>query len=353
MKSPRHPYYGKPDYQFWKNIETSSDLDPVVRTSFRISPQDRVVTAGSCFAQHVARHITNSGMYHFVTEPGHPVLDADVLHRHNFGMFSARYGNIYTARQLWQTIGRAYGMFSPIETSWKGKHGVVVDPFRPQIQPGGFLSESELNSDREQHFMAIRQAFEGMDVFVFTLGLTEAWLDSRDGSVYPLAPGVAGGVYDETRHGFKNFTVDETVGDMRQSIEFIRKKNPGVRIIITVSPVPLNATALDRHVVVSTAYSKAVLRVAAQQICDEFEMADYFPSYEIITAPSTRGRYFADDARSVLEEGVEHVMTTFFRHYRDGTTPTSPSVTRRDAEPVMDSRALTELLCDEEAINNF
>ena len=38
----------------------------------------------------------------------------------------------------------------------------------------------------------VREVFETCDVFVFTLGLTEGWVSTLDGAVYPLAPGVAG-----------------------------------------------------------------------------------------------------------------------------------------------------------------
>src|SRR5205823_3059266 len=73
-------------------------------------------------------------------------------------------------------------------------------------------------------------------------------------------------------------------------------------------------TAVDRHVLVSTTYSKSVLRVAAQQLTESLDGVHYFPSYEIVTGNFSRGAYFADDLRSILEPGVEHVMSLFFRH---------------------------------------
>ena len=200
-------------------------------------------------------------------------------------------------------------------------------PIPPRIQPKGFVSRTEARLDREQHLAAVRRAFEEMDVFVFTLGLTEAWEDVRDGAVFPLAPGVAAGRYDPGIHRFRNFGAPEVIEDLNRSIEAIRARNPRVRILLTVSPVPLNATALERHVLVSTTYSKAVLRVAAEEVCAAWPEVDYFPSYEIITAPQVRGRYYAADARTVLEEGVRHVMGVFFRHY------TSTSVAPAEAAP--------------------
>ncbi len=357
MSTRKHPYIGKPDQQFWKSASGArgfAALDPVSTPSFRIAPQDRVVTAGSCFAQHVARHLVQAGFRHHVTESAHPLIrkaDRDLF---NYGVFSARYGNLYTARQLLQLLQRAYGQFVPQETAWPLAGGGVVDPFRPQIQPGGFIHAEELAADRAQHFAAVRRAIEELDVFVFTLGLTEAWIDRRDGAVFPLAPGVAGGSFDDSIHGFHNFDVAETVADMNAAFAMIRERNPAARFLVTVSPVPLNATALPRHIWVSTTYSKAVLRVAAEQICAAWPATDYFPSYEIITSPHVRGRYFAADGREVMEAGVEHVMRTFLHHY--GTAPASASAAEPPPAPedthLAEMERIVKVLCDEEAISN-
>ena len=356
-----HPYRGRPDYQFWRKesaIRNPRAFDPVVSPTFRIALEDAVVTAGSCFAQHVARFLASNGFNFLVTETLNPAFDPKLAAEFNYGLFPARYGNLYTARQLRQLLERAYGLFEPVGDVWEAAGGGVVDAFRPQIQRGGFHSAEELALDRAVHLAAVRKAFETMNVFVFTLGLTETWMDRRDGAVYPLAPGVAGGEFDPQIHAFHNFTVEETVADMQASIDFIRARNPNVRIILTVSPVPLNATAVDRHVFTSTTYSKAVLRVAAEEICQRNEACDYFPSYEIITSPYARGQYYAEDCREVRPEGVEHVMSTFLRHYAEtdeqtvalAVTPvpasTSPVPAGRSVEQLL------QILCDEEAIDN-
>lgn len=315
----KHPYVGLPKYQFWKKeagIQDPTLLDPVVTPPFQISSADRIVTAGSCFAQHVARYMSQSGFNHHITETAHPIIPAELAKKHNYGMFAARYGNIYTARQLKQLFERAFGTYAPLETSWNMPNGTgVVDPFRPQIQPSGFLSTAELEMDRKSHFAAIRQAVDEMDVFVFTLGLTEAWVDTRDGAVFPIAPGVAGGKYDAESITFKNFEDDEVVEDLTAALTFLRKRRPDVKIILTVSPVPLNATYEDRHVLVSTNWSKAVLRIAAEKCARAFEDCVYFPSYDIITSPHVRGLYFGDDCREVLPAGVDHVMRLFMKHF--------------------------------------
>lgn len=347
-----NPYEGLPDYQFWRRSVAEpapAAVDPVVSVPFRLSKAERIVTAGSCFAQHVARHLKQHGFNHHVTEAGHPFV-ASVAAQNGYGLFSARYGNVYTARQLLQLWQRAYGQFRPGEPAWKRPDGTFADPFRPQIQRIGFHSIAELEADRQAHLALVRRAFEEMEVFIFTLGLTEAWTATADGAVFPVAPGAVAGAFDPARHGFVNFGVENVVQDLANFLLLARAKNPHFKLILTVSPVPLVATAEDRHVLVSTTYSKSVLRVAADYIVRDFANAAYFPAYEIVTGAFTRGRYFASDLRSVTEEGVGHVMSVFLRHFSDGAAAPAPAPPQ--APPaVIDAEDLVRVQCEEEALD--
>jgi len=50
------------------------------------------------------------------------------------------------------------------------------------------------------------------------------------------------------------------------------------------------------------------LRVACEKIVKGCKNVAYFPSYEIVTGGFGKTSYFAEDCRSVTEEGVAHVM---------------------------------------------
>ncbi len=356
-----NPYRNAPDYRFWRKSVAPlplHDVDPVVANAFGIQNSDKVATAGSCFAQHMARHLSMNGFSYFVTEPAHPTIPPNLAAEFNCGIFSARYGNIYTARQLLQLLRRAYGQFVPIDDCWVDASGSCFDPFRPQIQKGGFANRAEFGIDREKHLGKVRQMVEQMDVFVFTLGLTEAWIDDRDGAVYPICPGTAAGTFDPGRHKFRNFRVHDVIEDMSTALKFIRDRNPAVKFILTVSPVPLVATAEDRHVVVSNTYSKSCLRVACEEVVAAFPDCEYFPSYEIITGNFTRGMYFADDLRSVTEPGVQHVMNIFMRHYASPLSgdaaprlpPPAEQQRQEQEEQHLSSKAYIATVCDEEAL---
>ena len=122
-----------------------------------------------------------------------------------------------------------------------------------------------------------------------------------------------------------------------------------------MAPVALVATISDRHVLAATTYSKSVLRVAAETVVQQNEGVDYFPSYEIITGPQSRGRYFAEDLRNVLPEGVAQVMKVFGRHYLGETAEASSSRTPAPRTPTTaasnEYAALQGVICDEEAID--
>lgn len=355
-----HPYQSLPGHCFWRRSVAGvafDQVDPVVSGKFKIDTHDRVATAGSCFAQHIARHLRNSGFDYFVTETANPVVPAAAIEKFNYGVFSARYGNIYTARQLVQTLKRAYCLFSPSEDVWIREDGRLVDPFRPQIQPNGFASEAEYYADRLHHCAAVRKMVEQLDVFVFTLGLTEAWVSSTDGAVFPICPGVAGGTFDNSKYSFANFGVGEVIADLHEAIGFILVRNPQAKFILTVSPVPLIATAENRSALVSTTYSKSVLRVAAEEVSRAYDSVAYFPSYEVITGNHTRGRYFAEDLRSVTEDGVSHVMRLFMQHYTSHASRVTADAAHSEETVVTgedlagELANITAVICDEEVLD--
>ncbi|MEO2268661.1 GSCFA domain-containing protein [Pseudoalteromonas sp. YIC-656] len=321
-KHSEHPYKAKEAYSFWKrsipNIPIEN-IDPVVKAPVTLQASDKIATAGSCFAQHIAKRLANSGFNYFVTEtPPKEMSELDIKNE-NYGVFSARYGNIYTTKQLLQLFDRAFGYFKPTLKAWLRSDGQYVDPFRPQISFDAYTDIETLLIDQRHHLDAVRTMFENTDVFIFTLGLTEAWEHIEDGAVIPLAPGVVAGDFDKSQYRFVNYTSTQVSSALKDFVAKLKRVNPTARVLLTVSPVPLMATYEDRHVLVSNTYSKSVLRASAEEVCRELDDVSYFPSYEIITGSFNKGAYFKEDLREVTPEGVDHVMKLFLKHCTDTT----------------------------------
>jgi len=109
------------------------------------------------------------------------------------------------------------------------------------------------------------------------------------------------------------------LADFERVRSLLRARNPDMRFLVTVSPVPLTATASGQHVEVATAYSKAVLRAVCGTLVARHDDVDYFPSYEIITSQAARGQFYDANLRNVTERGVETAMRLFLQ--AQGITP--------------------------------
>lgn len=341
-----NPYQGLPPERFWRSAVAGIEpfrLDPVTSTRFNIDRNERIATAGSCFAQHISNRLARIGFNYYVPEAGND-LAPEARKAMNYGVFSARFGNIYTTRQLLQLFLECFDGRTIAEAVWQAPDGRYVDALRPQVTPGGYETEEQVHTERRSHLAAVRRMFEDCDVFVFTLGLTEAWRSWIDGTVYPMAPGVTAGSCDPERHEFVNLDVLEVMSDLDAFLQRLKAINPTVRVVLTVSPVPLIATYEPRHALVATTYSKSVLRVAADMAYQKYRWVEYFPSYEIITGNYNNSAYYESDYRSINSLGVDHAMRCFLKHY----APVADSDSSKPAPihaPIYD-----DVICDEEAI---
>ena len=220
-----HPYADLPPERFWRTgvaQDWQSTLDTVYKKRFSIHPSDVIVTAGSCFAQHITRELKQHSFALLDLEPAPEGLPVDQHERYGYSLYSARYGNIYTPKQLVQLTAEAFGRRPMRVLSWqRGDHW--VDALRPSIEPDGFGSIAELTAHRRHHLHCVRDCLERMDVFIFTLGLTEAWRDRMTGSVLPVAPGVVAGEYDPKAVRFVNFGIRQTLKALERFLRLLKE----------------------------------------------------------------------------------------------------------------------------------
>jgi len=342
-----HPYRSAPDRAFWARA-VASGFSPaaLARTSAPLlSRGEKLASAGSCFAANLVPYLEAAGIGYVRTEMPPPAFRDVYVEAFGYHRFSAAYGNIYTARHLLQLLQRALGMFRPAEDRWHGEDR-VIDPFRPGLAfPAA--SDTEFDVLTAQHLDRVIAALRQADVFVFTLGLTEAWVSRIDGAVFPACPGTVAGAFDPDRHALRNFTAAETTADLLAAFALIRSVNPDIRFVLTVSPVPLVATASNDHVLAATIYSKSVLRVAAQEVTLALPHARYFPAYEIVSRPQAPHDFYGANRRDVSAAAIEVVMAAFLSACDLGAPADAPA-------PAPDAGVALSVLianaeCEEEA----
>ncbi|HCE2180521.1 TPA: GSCFA domain-containing protein [Vibrio parahaemolyticus] len=347
-----HPYQGLPEGAFWKKAVSEKsmfDVSELWDPKFSIKPNHNVVTFGSCFAQHIGNALQARGFQWLSTERAPFGMSNDNAKRFNYSVFSARTGNIYTTTLLKQWTEWALGVKQIPSEVWE-KEGRFFDPFRPKIEPNGFESPEELRRSLNHTVRAFKRAIIKANYFVFTLGLTESWVNSEMGYEYPMCPGTVAGSFDQSKHHFVNLNYSQVLTALLDSMEMMKKVNPKLKFILTVSPVPLTATNSGKHVVVATMASKATLRAVAEQLYINRGNVDYFPSFELINSPVFKGAFFEPNQRNVNPYGVNFVMHSFFSCLEN-----KYGSNESDKLVHVDSRAKSHFdeVCEEELLGAF
>jgi len=357
--SSKSPYGDLPPESFWRSGVADVGvfgMQNLWRSPWVLPKDARFSTYGSCFAQHISRALMSRNLNWFNGEPAPEGMSDETARRFNFGVFSARTGNIYTSRQLlsWVKLANDPALLDDQEI-WadpEGEKGIRYRPVLcPVIEPDGFGSEDEARAALACTTKAFLRSITQADVFVFTLGLTEGWVNRLTGVPYALCPGTIAGVFDADQHMFHNETYPEIHDQLSQAFDLMRTMNPDLRILLTVSPVPLTATATGGHVLPATMYSKSTLRAVAGDFAQNHAFIDYFPSYEVIASPPTRGAFFAPNMRSVEWAGVSVVMGHFFSGLDlSGPARGKKRARTKDAAEIDASLAQEDLVCEEEAL---
>lgn len=348
------PYSSRQKSAFWKTCREGHDFlaADIFSPHHQLGAGDRIATAGSCFAQNIGGYIRKSELQLVDVEPAPHGLPEDIAKTYGFNLFSARYGNIYTARQLRQLLEDSVTGKVHSAAIWK-RDGAFFDGLRPNVEPEGYSSVRELKVHRRDHLARVRSIFEQTDMFIFTLGLTEIWQDNETGLAFPTAPGVVAGKFDPSAHSFVNLRFNEVMEDLKTAIHLMRKFAPKIRVLLTVSPVPLTATATDNHVLAATTYSKSVLRAVAEETAIQHDFVEYFPSYEMITGAPFCADAYASNLRSVRRPAIDRVMSVFFGAY-DGLSKPDMDAPEPIAKVEVDQMdEADDLICEEMRLEMF
>jgi len=173
------------------------------------------------------------------------------------------------------------------------------------------VTETRLKQRRDEIANLYKKILDS-DVLILTLGLVECWYDNKSACFLNKAPSKALIAENPERFVFCRLDSDDVVSKMTKAIELLNSfKN--INIILTVSPVPLEASFHPTGAVISNCYSKAVLRVASDLLVNKFDNVDYFPSFEIVNSLGINA--FGEDNIHVRWDVVKHVTQYMIKTY--------------------------------------
>ena len=268
-----------------------------------ITKQTKIVSLGSCFAIELAKWLQNNGYNYLVTEPN--LIPDTLVHAS-----SARWGTIFNAPAFTQVVSWALGYDQPPLVCYPV--GLQIrDPFREEetYTPEEVKNIGEL---WRAHLECTRAALLSAEVVVLTVGLNEVFQYLPSGHYLHRTPwGMNPAVWDA-----RILTVDENYTFIRTGIERLRAYNQNVKFILSVSPVPLMRTfRRDVHVTTATSHSKAVLRVALENLCRDLPDVHYMSSFETVMYPGQLITAWEPDERHVDTEIVDKVMLLFEQQF--------------------------------------
>jgi hypothetical protein len=285
----------------------------------RLSLEDPVFTMGSCFARELEASLIRRG--------GRVVsMDYDKLRRPEFldgeGRVRAGFFHRYTPQSMLQELQRAFDELPgwDLESSLLIGGQAEVHDLNYGWIPGADPSRAAAVARRRVAREFARTAAEAK-VLILTLGLTESWLHKPSGLFcnkihIPYARRHAG------QFELHLTGVDDAVACLEGAYDVVRRhhRDGDFQFVVTVSPVPLQATFTDQDVIVANAESKAVLRAAAGAFCRRHDNVSYFPSYEMVTHSHPDFALRPDHAH-VERAMVDRIMSSFIEAYFDRVPP--------------------------------
>ena len=139
------------------------------------------------------------------------------------------------------------------------------------------------------------------DLIVLTVGVAPVMEWSDTGRLCIVEK--YGTLLKEKRIRQRFTTVDENRDNIADIVAMLKSHNPGARICITLSPVPLIAAVEGSSVVERDALSKSILKVAIEEARKESEFF-YWPSFEAVKwiaphiLPDTGYQAYGDDDKN-------------------------------------------------------
>ena len=265
-----------------------------------VSRDTRIGSAGSCFAEEIAYRLQRKGYNYVVTEPNPSPKNG--LHRSCTG-----WGPIFNIPAFRQLIERSFGLRDvPPIVYWDHSLSppAVRDPWRDEIS---FPSLAHYQEEYYRHQAAAREALSTVEVFVMTLGLNEVWELKEDNSVLSRNPRCL----DPSLIRHRCLTFAENLAEMNRMREIWKTFNPGVKLIVSVSPIPLVASVQgdSQHVIAATCEAKSILRAVAGEFSRQHEDVYYMPSYDLISYCIPHP--WTEDGRHVTRPTVSRVMELF------------------------------------------
>ena len=286
---------------------------PAVNPKFKLHRDDKVYAIGSCFARGLENALARRKFT--VESAAAEFARLQPVNKDVTGLgFTNKYNTFSILNELhWALDSDAV---FPVESIVQVNENTWYDP---HTNPTLKLSTLEETLERRALMQTVTKRIADCRVVIVTLGLVEVWRDIQADVYINRTPLLSLLKTQADRYEFHLTSFTQNWANLEAIHALLsRHGHPDVRIVVTVSPVPLLNTFSTMDIVIANTYAKSLLRTAAQQWAAAHDNVDYFPSYEIVLN-SDRAATWEPDLRHVKGAGAQHIMKLFVQSYLDDT----------------------------------
>ncbi len=261
-----------------ETFRTTLDLP---QPTFLLERDDQIVAIGSCFVEHLTKHLRQSRFK---------------IHSNPSGI-------------LYNPVSISYCLRSLVNPQpLPEKYIVEQDGLFHSLMHHGRLSSlrlGELLSQVDSAYAKAAESIRQAKVLILTLGSALAYRHVATDAIVANCHKIPQQEFQK-----EELSVELMYESMHSALEEVLSINADLQILLTVSPVRYLRDGL-----VQSQYSKARLLVMTHNIVQRFECCHYFPAYELVIDDLRGYRFFKSDMTHPNEIAIQYVLDRFVNQY--------------------------------------
>lgn len=253
---------------------TIVNIEPTVK---KITHETKLITLGSCFSEHIGKKLmeasfpVNANPFGILFNPAsikNSLLD--ILANKGFSK-----SDLFSNNSLWSSFSHST-LFSSVD------HKTCLQNINSKIE-------------------SAHKHLQITDFLLITFGTSWIYELKENGKVVSNCHKLPAGNFNRRR-----LSVDEITTDYTKLFDSIKKINPKIEVIFTISPVRHWKDGAHENNI-----SKGVLLLAIDALCRQFDYVGYFPAYEIQMDELRDYRFYAEDMLHPSSVSINYIWKRF------------------------------------------
>ncbi len=244
---------------------------------YRIGLNSKIVTIGSCFADVMGRRLTD----------------------HKLSVLNNPFGTIFNPVSIAKLLTMALYGTAPDETRYIERDGVWFHyDFHSSLWA---KSQDELRDKLYTRLAQTAEAIRKADFLFLTLGSAVVYRHVETGKVVANCHKMPGSLFEKYL-----YHIDHLRDDLTRLLKTLHKANPGLKVLLTVSPVRHTRDTLPLNSV-----SKSTLRVITHELTVWTDWVAYFPAYELMMDDLRDYRFYEADMIHPNTQAHDYIFDKF------------------------------------------